>query len=95
MSHDQNQKPKNFVIVEFISRGRKPSTKNVDNVPVSWVMIEKKNSKNTFKSYYPPAPYDGVQSMVKNRFFPQKSWEKYTVHVLRDAGTYRLYNQRK
>lgn len=80
---DSQKTVNNFIVVEFINRGRKPSRKCVDIVPKLWI----KRDKKIWKCLYPPAPYENVQSMIQNFQCPQeKTWTLNTIKILGDAG---------
>lgn len=87
-SQETNIDVLDYQLIEFISRGRKPSTKTIDIVPRSWIIHGKKKVTCRF----PPGPdYSGLHEMVKNLVNYEESWPTFNVHIRGQACMYRNF----
>ncbi|XP_034938582.1 uncharacterized protein [Chelonus insularis] len=68
-----------FVIIEFIKRGRKTKKKGVHVIPSSWLNYDAK--KKHYTCPFPPEPYENLDDIVKRKSPPHKSWNIYNVKI--------------
>lgn len=76
-----------FVVIEFIQRGKKPRTKCVDIVPESWIIREGMGN-NQLQCFFPPPPYEGLQGQIENFMQHQDTWPRFRVKCLGITGKF-------
>ncbi|KAF7996167.1 hypothetical protein HCN44_011504 [Aphidius gifuensis] len=78
-----------YQLVEWKNRGPKPKKRSIDIVPQSWLSSEKKSGKKTISCFFPPSPYNDLETLVRSLALPNnEGWTKYSVAIVGEADTY-------
>ncbi|XP_067203289.1 uncharacterized protein [Linepithema humile] len=88
---DSDDESRPYVIVQFVTRGRKGSIKQLDIVPRNWLDWNAKTKK--IKCKFLPPPYterdsELLHNIVKNLDTAPTSWPEYTVEIKAHGKTY-------
>ncbi|KAF7992417.1 hypothetical protein HCN44_001742 [Aphidius gifuensis] len=76
-----------YLLVEWVTRGPKPSIRKIDIILSSWLQCVKEHGKAVVKAYFPPAPYDKLDELLQTESLPVDSWKLYTATIIGEADS--------
>lgn len=81
-----------YHVVEFVTRGRKPSVRKVDVVATKWISFD--NIKKKCFTIYPAPPYtedkyEELNQALENLSDAPVDWERFTIKIRGKAGDFK------